>query len=109
MTSRFAAPSRASLSVIMTRGGGICFFSSLRSIRSHPLSQHGPSQGAQERDFAGIGRLTAAGRETALRYTGAPRRPRPTSPTSAKLLNLTHTTTIAFVAATGAGLKRGKG
>ena len=33
MTSRFAAPSLASLSVIMTRGGGICFFSSWRSIR----------------------------------------------------------------------------
>ena len=33
MTPRFAAPSRASLSVIMTRGGGICFFSSWRSIR----------------------------------------------------------------------------
>ena len=29
---------------------------------------------------------------TALRDTGAPRRPRPTSPTPAKLLNLTHTT-----------------
>jgi Transposase, Mutator family len=29
---------------------------------------------------------------TALRYTGAPRRPRPTSPTPAILLNLTHTT-----------------
>jgi Transposase, Mutator family len=31
---------------------------------------------------------------TALRYTGAPRRPRPTSPTPANLLNLTHTTGV---------------
>ena len=31
---------------------------------------------------------------TALRYTGAPRRLRPTSPTPAKLLNLTHTTAL---------------
>jgi hypothetical protein len=29
---------------------------------SHALSQHGPSQGAQERGPAGLGRLTAAGR-----------------------------------------------
>jgi hypothetical protein len=33
MTSRFAAPQLASLSVIMTRGGRICLFSSLRNGR----------------------------------------------------------------------------
>src|SRR5262249_4196415 len=59
--------------------------------RSHPLSQHGPLEGAEERDFAGLGRLTAARARAALRYTGAPRRPAPIT-SQAFLQNLTHTT-----------------
>ena len=41
---------------------------------------------------------------TALRYTGAPRRLRPTSPTPAKLLNLTHTTNQTKASEKGAQL-----
>ena len=51
---------------------------------------------ARDEDFlrAAIEALVQAALEaqTALRYTGAPRRLRPTSPMPAKLLNLTHTT-----------------
>src|SRR5207248_104966 len=55
-----------------------------------PLPQHGPSEGAQERGPAGLGRLTAAGRGRHCATRGSA----PPTPniTSRLLQNLTHTT-----------------
>ena len=47
---------------LLAAGAGVGCGDARELAGSDPLSQHGPSQGAQERGPAGLGRLTAAGR-----------------------------------------------
>jgi transposase-like protein len=62
--------------------------SCLRLVR---IPHHGASTRAQETGFAGLGRLTAAGRAR-RRAIGGSRQPRPHHLAPRILLNLTHTT-----------------